>query len=56
MDAVQQAQVDAICRYADLWVQGIAPNQPIRMNGDTLVPELGQTTFQDAAAAWKAIK
>jgi hypothetical protein len=56
MDAVQQAQVDAICRYADLWVQGMAPNQPIRMNGDTLVPELGQTTFQDAAAAWKAIK
>jgi hypothetical protein len=55
MDAVQQAQVDAISQYADLWVQGQAPNQPIRMDGDTLTPELGQTTFQGAAAAWKAI-
>ena len=45
MDAVEQAQVDAISNYADLWVQGLAPNQPIRMNGDTLHPELGQGTF-----------
>jgi hypothetical protein len=40
MDAVQQAEVDAIQKYADLWVQNTAPNQPIRMNGDTLDPEL----------------
>ena len=56
MDAVPQAQVEAICNYADLWVQNIAPNQPIRMDGDTLACELGQTTFEDAAAAWKAIR
>ncbi len=56
MDAVQQAQVDAISNYADLWVQSVAPNQPIRMNGDTLVTELGQSFFQDAVAAWNAIK
>lgn len=56
MDAVQQAEVDAISRYADLWVQNAAPNQPIRMNGDTLVRELGQIRFQDAVAAWNAIK
>jgi len=56
MDAVEQAQVDAISKYADLWVQSVAPNQPIRMNGDTLVPELGQTRFQDAVSAWNAIK
>ncbi len=56
MDAVAQTQVDAISRYADLWVQGVAPNQPIRMNGDTLDPELGQTTFPAALAAWNAIK
>jgi len=56
MDAVEQPQVDAIGRYADLWLQGSASNQPIRMNGDNLVPELGQTRFQDAVAAWKAIK
>jgi hypothetical protein len=56
MDAVEQAQVDAISKYADLWVQSVAPNQPIRMNGDTLVSELGQTRFKNAVAAWNAIK
>jgi len=56
MDAVEQPQVDAITRYADLWVQGLAPNQPIRMHGDTLEAELGQTTFQGAVDAWNAIK
>jgi len=55
MDAVQQAEVDAISRYADLWLQGQAPNQPIRMDGDTLTPELGQATYQGAAAAWRTI-
>jgi hypothetical protein len=56
MDAVEQAQVDAISSYADLWVVGVALNQPIRMDGDTLAPELGPTTYQGAAAAWSAIK
>ena len=56
MDAVEQSQVDAISKYADLWLQDAAPNQPIRMNGDTLDPEVGQTTFQTAMAAWNAIK
>jgi hypothetical protein len=56
MDAVEQSQVDAISAYADLWLQGVAPNQPLRMNGDTLDPELGQTTFPAAMAAWNAVK
>jgi len=56
MDAIQPEQVDAISRYADLWIQGLAPNQPIRMDADTLERELGQTTFKAAAAAWNAIK
>jgi hypothetical protein len=56
MDAVEQPQVDAISEYGDLWLQSVAPNQPIRMNGDTLDRELGQTTFQKAVAAWNAIK
>jgi hypothetical protein len=56
MDAVQQSQVDAISSYADLWIRNLAPNQPIRMNGDTLVRELGQGWFQDAVSAWNAIK
>ena len=32
------------------------PNQPIRMNGQTLARELGQSKFSEAKAAWNAIK
>jgi len=56
MDAVEQAQVDAISKYADLWVEGVVPNQPVRMDGDALQCELGQVTFPAAVAAWKAIR
>lgn len=55
MDAIAQSEVDAISSYAGLWLNGIAPNQPIRMNGDTLEPELGQSRFADAVSAWKAL-
>ena|SRR5438128_9571089 len=56
LDAVQQHEVDAIAAYADLWLLNKAPNQPIRMNRDTLVPELGYARFPDAAAAWQSLK
>jgi hypothetical protein len=56
MDAIEQAGVDAISTYTDLWIQNVAPNQPLRMDGDTLQRELGQSTFQAALAAWNAIK
>ena len=56
MDAVEQAQVDAIAAFADLWLKGNVTNQPLRMNGDTLVPELGYGLFQEAAAAWRRLK
>jgi hypothetical protein len=56
MDAVEPAQVDAIAAFADLWLSGNVTNQPLRMNGDTLVPELGYGSFQDAAAAWRRLK
>jgi hypothetical protein len=56
MDAVEQAEVDAISQYASLWLQSLAPNQPIRMHGSTRAPEVGQATFGDALAAWLAIK
>jgi uncharacterized protein len=36
MDAVEQPQVDAIAKYADLWLQDKAMNQPIRMDRSTL--------------------
>jgi hypothetical protein len=56
MDAIKQPQVDAITRYAELWLQNKAPNQPIRMNRDTLRAEIGQDTYSAAKAAWAAIK
>ena len=56
MDAVEQAQVDAISEYAELWLKDQALNQPIRMNGDTLKCELGQNSFGAAKAAWNAIQ
>jgi hypothetical protein len=54
-DAVEQSQVDEISKYADLWLKNEAPNQPIRMDGDTLLRELGQGSFGTAKAAWEAI-
>ncbi|MFI5023434.1 MAG: patatin-like phospholipase family protein [Alphaproteobacteria bacterium] len=56
MDAVEQPQVNAIANLADSWLQGNVRNQPIRMNGDTLVCELGSEWFSDAVAAWRKIK
>jgi len=56
LDVIQQSDVDLISRYADLWLDDKAPNQPIRMNGDTFEPELGQKSFKKALAAWKAIR
>jgi hypothetical protein len=55
MDAVEQAQVDAISHFADMWLKDEVLNQPIRMDGDSLICELGQETFSVAAAVWKRI-
>jgi hypothetical protein len=56
MDAVEQGQVDTISSFADLWVQDKAPNQPIRMDSDTLAIEIGDPWFSRANASWNAIK
>jgi len=56
MDALEQDDVMRIYDYADLWLQDVAPNQPIRKDGDTLKCELGQETFSGAKAAWDAVK
>jgi hypothetical protein len=55
-DAVEQSQIDEIAQYADLWVKNEAPNQPIRMDGNTLARELGQDRFGTAKSAWEAIR
>jgi uncharacterized protein len=56
MDAIEQHQVETIADYADQWLADQVPNQPVRMDGDTLKVEIGQGTFSGALAAWNAIK
>ena len=56
MDALEADQMQRITDYADLWLNDVAPNQPIRMNGDRLKLELGQDRFSQALAAWNAVK
>jgi hypothetical protein len=56
MDAVDQHEVDQIADFADLWLQNKAMNQPIRMDADTLTPELGYARFEDAANAWRVLR
>ncbi len=55
MDAIEQHDVETIADYADQWLKDQVPNQPVRMDGDTLHREIGQTTFSAARAAWNAI-
>jgi len=56
MDAVKNEEVASIVNYTDLWLQDKAPNQPIRMDGDTLEPRVGKARFSEALAAWNSIK
>jgi hypothetical protein len=56
LDAVEQREVEAIAGYADLWLKDQTRNQPIRMNGTTFKPEVGQGRFSEARAAWKSIE
>lgn len=55
MDAIKPDEVAAISRFADLWLDGKVPNQPIRMNSDTLKREIGYDSFAAASQAWNAI-
>jgi hypothetical protein len=54
MDAVAQADVDAIQLLASLWLQDFVRNQPIRMDAD-LKRELGQDLYSEAMTAWRAV-
>jgi len=56
MDVTDPNDFAYVATYADYWLDGLAPNQPIRMHGDTLQPELGYTTFAAAHAGWDAVR
>lgn len=55
MDAVTQADVNAIQTLASLWLQDSVRNQPIRMDAD-LNTELGQYWYRQAKEAWQAVR
>lgn len=55
LTALDQVDISYIADYADAWLAGIAPNQPLRMDADTLAAKLGPSTFPDALAAWNAV-
>jgi hypothetical protein len=41
MEAVEQADVQLIADYAELWLANCTRNQPIRLDGATLQAEIG---------------
>ena len=53
MDAIEQDRVELIVRLGEAWIAGSSPNQPIRVNRDTLACEIGYRTFRQGVAAWK---
>jgi hypothetical protein len=55
LTALDQVDIQYIADYADTWLAGVAPNQPLRMDADTLTAKLGPTSFPDALAAWNAV-
>ena len=55
MDAVDQNQVQYIADWCQLWLQDGAPNQPLRMNGETLAVEVGYGKYSEAKRAWSSL-
>jgi hypothetical protein len=55
MEAVEQADVQLIADYAELWVASRTRNQPIRLDGATLQAEIGYDWFSQARDPWGAI-
>ncbi len=55
IDAIDQADVNAIAQLSQLWLQNRVRNQPIRMDGTTLAAKVGHEWFSDALAAWTAL-
>ena len=47
--------VEEIRDFAKLWIAGVAMNQPVRMDADRLVAEVGRDRFPDAVADWLAL-
>ena len=53
--ALDPVDLDYIADYAALWISSNAPNQPLRMDADTLALKLGSALYRDARAAWDSV-
>jgi len=56
IDALQPNEVNAIAAYADLWLAGQAPNQPIHTDEGAPPVTIGAATFAAALEAWNTIR
>ena len=54
IDAIKTSEVNLIRRLGELWIEGIALNQPIRRTAD-FDYLLGHKTFQEALDAWRKL-
>jgi hypothetical protein len=55
IDALAPGDVAAIDDWCQLWLGDHVPNQPIRMDGETLMPELGYGLYSEARRAWRSL-
>lgn len=55
IDAVEQSQVEYIVALCQHWLQDAVPNQPLRMNGETMAVEVGYGRYSEARRAWAAL-
>ena len=55
MDAVEPNQVEYIDDWCELWLESAVPNQPLRMDGETLIIEVGYGRYGEARTAWEAL-
>ncbi len=54
LDAVDQYDVNLIKKLTHHWLAGVANNQPVRMNGETLACEIGHHKYAKALAQWQS--
>jgi hypothetical protein len=47
--------VGEIAAFADLWIEGLALNQAVRMDSDRLLAEVGRDRLPEALADWTAL-
>ena len=53
-DAMDDASLELIAKFAERWIDGALPNQPIR-SGERLRCDIGDETFTMGAARWQRL-